>query len=68
MWYLIVSIPDICTLTYFFVAPIVCGDSVFGHCFVYKYFVFVSFCKHLYSEERAGGFALNVFLMSSDSP
>ena len=33
MWYLNVSNPDLCLLLYFF-APIVCGGSVFGPCFV----------------------------------
>ena len=37
MWYLIVSIPDLCTLTYF--APIVFVGFVLGPCFVLQYFV-----------------------------
>ena len=48
----------------FIVAPIVCGGSVFGPCFVIQYFVSVRFCGHLDGEERAGCFALTVYLVS----
>ena len=44
-------------------APIICG----GPRFVIQYFVSVYFCNHLDGEERAGWFALTVFLMSCDS-
>ena len=40
---------------------------MFGPCFVYQYFVSIYFCKPLDWEERAGCFALNVFLVSCDS-
>ena len=41
VWYLIVSIPDHCRLSYFVkiynVPPMVCGGSVFGPCFIMHY-------------------------------
>ena len=39
---------------------------MFGPCFAFQYFVSV-YCKDLDEEDRAGCFALTVFLMSSDS-
>ena len=57
MWYLIVSIPDLCTITYFYVDP----------CFIMNYLVSsLVICNHLGGEERAGCFAWIVFLMSCD--
>ena len=50
----------------FIVAPIVCGCSVFGLCFVIQYFMSFQCCNHLDGEERAGCFTLIVFLMSWD--
>ena len=51
----------------FIVAAIVWRGSVFGPCFVIiQFFVSVKFCNHLDGEERAGVFALTVFLMSCD--
>ena len=51
----------------FIAAPIVCGDCVFDPCFVIQYFVSIEFCNCLGGEERAGRFALTIFLMSCDS-
>ena len=45
----------------FIVAPIVCGGSVFGSCFVMQYFVYF-----LVSEEERFLIYHNFFLMSCD--
>ena len=50
-----------------FVAPIVCGGSVFRLCFVIRYFVSVLFCNYLVGEERVGCFALTAFQIPYDS-
>ena len=47
-------------------ALIVYGDFVLGPCFVIQNLVSVKFCNHLDGEERAGFFALTVFLTASD--
>ena len=36
----------------FIAAPIVCGGSVFGPCFVIQYFVSFLFCNHLDGDEK----------------
>ena len=47
VYYLIVSIPDSCCLSYFLIiAPIVCGGSVFAPCFVIQFIVSFIFCIH----------------------
>ena len=46
----------------FIVAPIVCGSSVFGLCFVMSFYL----CNHLDGEKRVGCFILIVFLLSCD--
>ena len=40
---------------------------MFGPCIVFQYFVSVQFWSHLDREERAGCFALTVFLISCGS-
>ena len=41
-------------------------DSVIVLCFVVRYFVSILVCNHLDGEERAGCFALFVFLVARD--
>ena len=43
-----------------------CGYSVVVLCFVVRYFMSILVCNHLEGEERAGCFALFVFLVSCD--
>ena len=45
-------------------APIVCGGSSFSPFLLFSTLYPFSFCNHLDGEERAGCFALTVFLMS----
>ena len=55
---------SVVVVSLFIVAPIVCGCSVFGPCFVMYYFTSFLVCNHLDEEERSGCFALIVILMS----
>ena len=51
----------------FIVAPIVCGGSLFDHCFIIQCIVSACFCKHLDGKERASCFGSTVCLMSCGS-
>ena len=48
------------------ISPSLCGGSAFGPCFVVQYIVLSGllwFCHHLSREEKAGCFALIVFMV-----
>ena len=65
---MIVSIPDLCTLTYFDllfgVLPVCCGGSVFVFVLLCITLCPFEFCNHREEDERAGCFPFIVLRMS----
>ena len=45
-------------------APIMCGGSVLGVCFVIQFFMSFTICNHSDGEERTGWLLYFVFLLS----